>query len=101
MILTVVEGRPLSHKELGWERFTNAVLRAMNRELRGVIFLLWGDAAWEKEKLIDAVRHKVLVAGHPSPLSCEKHFKGCNHFGKVNAVLRDRGSSEIGWALPS
>ncbi|CAE7862749.1 ung, partial [Symbiodinium microadriaticum] len=72
---------------LGWERFTDAAIRTIDRELSGVIFLLWGKDAQSKAKLVDSSRHTVLIAGHPSPLSYEKHFKGCDHFRKVNAPL--------------
>lgn len=98
-VLTVAEGQPASHKNLGWERFTDAAMRALNYERKGVIFLLWGKDAKEKSKLLDTSRHTVLTAGHPSPLSYENHFKGCDHFRKVNALLAARGEPEINWAL--
>ncbi|CAE8645628.1 unnamed protein product [Polarella glacialis] len=98
-VLTVLEGKPLSHKNLGWERFTDAAIRTLSRERTGVVFLLWGEAK-EKAKLVDTSRHTVLSAGHPSPLTYEKHFKGCNHFQKVNELFASRGEAEINWQLP-
>eukprot|EP00930_Biecheleria_cincta_P082897 TRINITY_DN72539_c0_g1_i1.p1 TRINITY_DN72539_c0_g1~~TRINITY_DN72539_c0_g1_i1.p1 ORF type:complete len:327 (-),score=68.02 TRINITY_DN72539_c0_g1_i1:116-979(-) len=99
-LLTVLEGLPLSHKTLGWERFTDAAIRAVSKQRKDVIFLLWGKEAQAKAKLVDTSRRKVLTAGHPSPLSYEKHFKGCGHFRKVNELLAARGEQEISWQLP-
>jgi len=99
-VLTVLEGKPLSHKSIGWERITDAAIRAVSREQKGVVFMLWGREAQAKAKLVDATRHQVLIAGHPSPLSYERHFKGCNHFAKANDILASRGEAPINWALP-
>lgn len=99
-MLTVQEGKPLSHKSLGWERFTDAAIRSISREREGVIFLLWGREAQAKGKMVDGLRHKILSAGHPSPLSYENHFKGCGHFAKVNEILAQRGQPVIDWQLP-
>lgn len=98
-VLTAHEGRANSHKDFGWERVTDAAIRAVSREREGVIFLLWGDAR-AKAKLIDTNKHQVLCAGHPSPLSYEKHFKGCDHFAKTNDIFAARGQAEITWQLP-
>eukprot|EP00440_Ansanella_granifera_P019897 gb/GFBE01021619.1/.p1 GENE.gb/GFBE01021619.1/~~gb/GFBE01021619.1/.p1 ORF type:complete len:317 (+),score=67.39 gb/GFBE01021619.1/:1-951(+) len=98
-VLTVLEGQANSHKNLGWERFTDAAIRAVSRERKGVIFLLWGREAQAKAKLVDPSRHTVLIAGHPSPLSYERHFKGCNHFRRVNEILQERGEAVIDWRL--
>lgn len=99
-VLTVVEGQPNSHKSLGWERLTDAAIRAVSKDLQNVIFLLWGRDAQAKAHLVDRERHVVLTAGHPSPLSYERHFKGCGHFQKVNQLLSSRGEKEIVWSLP-
>lgn len=99
-VLTVVEGQPKSHKSLGWERLTDAAIRAVSKDLQNVIFLLWGRDAQAKAHLVDRERHVVLTAGHPSPLSYERHFKGCGHFQKVNQLLSSRGEKEIVWRLP-
>jgi len=99
-VLTVIEGRPLSHRNLGWERFTDAAIRALSSGRKDIIFLLWGNEAKAKSKIIDTSRHVVLKSGHPSPLSYEKHFKGCGHFQQVNEMLKSRNEPEIWWALP-
>lgn len=99
-ILTAVQGKPNSHKGLGWDRFTDTVVRTINREREGVVFLLWGPEVQEKAKLVDKSRHTTLLAGYPSPLTYEKHFKGCGHFKKVNEILSGRGQAEINWSLP-
>ena len=98
-VLTVCEGQPNSHKNLGWERLTDAAIRAVSSELRDVIFLLWGRDARAKAPLVDKSRHVILEAGHPSPLSYEQHFKGCNHFGRVNQELKGKNKEEINWNL--
>merc|ERR1712137_851070 len=100
MGLTVQESSPLSHKKFGWERFTDLAIRTVSSKCESVIFLLWGREAQTKAKLVDKLKHTILTAGHPSPLSYEKHFKGCGHFDKVNALLRDRKEPEIQWQLP-
>ncbi|CAK9006652.1 unnamed protein product [Durusdinium trenchii] len=100
-VLTVAEGQPMSHKSLGWERLTDAAIRAVNREREDVIFLLWGKEAQAKARLVDEGRHVVLTAGHPSPLSYERYFKGCGHFHKVNELLSSRGEPQITWNLPA
>ena len=83
----MVEGQANSHKDLGWERLTNAAIRATRDKRHGVIFLFWGREANGKSHLIDKSWHTVLTAGHPSPLSYERYFKGCGHFQKVNELL--------------
>ena len=95
--LTVTEGQALSHGKFGWEKLTDAAIRAVSREHRDVIFLLWGKEASLKARFVDKGCHVVLTAGHPSPLSYEKHFKGCGHFQKVNELLSARGDVEINW----
>ena len=98
-VLTVCEGQANSHKNLGWERLTDAAIRAVSSELRDVIFLLWGREARAKAPLVDRTRHVILEAGHPSPLSYERHFKGCNHFEKANQELKGKNKEEINWNL--
>eukprot|EP00927_Polykrikos_kofoidii_P021198 TRINITY_DN20141_c0_g1_i1.p1 TRINITY_DN20141_c0_g1~~TRINITY_DN20141_c0_g1_i1.p1 ORF type:complete len:509 (+),score=123.85 TRINITY_DN20141_c0_g1_i1:45-1571(+) len=102
-LLTTMEAeKPDSHKSVGWERITDAAIRSLNREKEGVVFLLWGDEAQAKGKMIDSSRHQVFTAGLPSPLSYERSFKGCGHFFKVNEFLVARGgeSAQIDWGLP-
>jgi uracil-DNA glycosylase len=100
-VLTVRAGEPNSHKDRGWERFTDDVIRAVNAQPRRVVFVLWGAYAQRKAALVDGDRHVVLQAAHPSPLAAKKGFFGSRPFSKVNAALRAAGESEIDWRLPS
>jgi uracil-DNA glycosylase len=99
-VLTVRAGEPNSHKGKGWETFTDAVIRAVNERERGVVFLLWGGYAAKKEALIDASRHAVLKAAHPSPLSAKRGFFGSGAFVDANAALEERGEAPVDWCLP-
>jgi len=96
--LTVEEGKPGSHEGLGWERFTDAIVKKLSEEKKNVVFLLWGQKAGEKSSLIDSSRHLVLRAAHPSPLSAHRGFFGCGHFKKANAYLVEHGKSRINWS---
>lgn len=98
-ILTVESGKPGSHFKLGWELFTDTVIKIINAYHLGVVFLLWGSYAKKKLKNICSQRHYVLLASHPSPLSCYKGFFGCRHFSKTNFFLKRQGKSEINWFL--
>ena len=99
-VLTVEMGRAASHRDRGWERFTDAVVRAVNAKPEPVVFMLWGSYAQKKAAFVDASRHLVLKAPHPSPLSAHSGFFGCRHFSKANAFLESRGLPPIDWALP-
>jgi uracil-DNA glycosylase len=99
-VLTVERGRAGSHHGKGWEGFTDAVVEHLNREREGLVFLLWGNPAQQKGKLVDPHRHRVLKAPHPSPLSAHRGFIGCGHFSAANAWLRQQGQTEIDWRLP-
>lgn len=88
-----------SHQGKGWERFTDAAIRCLSAERDGLIFLLWGRSAQQKEALIDRKRHHVLTAPHPSPLSAHRGFIGCGHFARTNELLRSQGSPPIDWSL--
>ncbi len=99
-VLTVEEGRAGSHQGRGWEGFTDHVIDVLNREREGLAFLLWGNYAQAKGKLIDTTRHAVLRAAHPSPLSAHRGFTGCGHFSAANRWLAARGLAPIEWALP-
>nr|WP_221200403.1 uracil-DNA glycosylase [Litorivivens lipolytica] len=99
-VLTVEQGQAGAHQGKGWERFTDAVIEAVNREREGVVFLLWGGYAQKKGQLVDPQRHCVLKAPHPSPLSAHRGFLGCRHFSKTNDYLKARGESPIRWELP-
>jgi len=99
-VLTVEEGRAGAHQGKGWEGFTDAIVQALDREREGLVFMLWGSYAQAKGKLVDARRHCVLRAPHPSPLSAHRGFLGCGHFGKANRWLQGGGKAPIQWALP-
>jgi uracil-DNA glycosylase len=99
-VLTVREAEPNSHKNQGWEAFTDAVIAAVNAHDEHVVFVLWGGYARKKKKLIDTSRHTVIESGHPSPLS-QKHFMGTKPFSKVNAALDEHGREPIDWAIPA
>ncbi len=98
-VLTVEEGKPGSHANMGWERVTDKIVEAVNLHQRGVVFLLWGSYAQKKGAIIDRTRHHVLTAPHPSPLSAHRGFFGCNHFVETNKILRQQGHTEINWGL--
>ncbi len=95
--LTVNAGEPNSHATCGWQTFTDAVIKKISDEKEGIVFLLWGKFAQEKEALIDTGRHYVLKAAHPSPYSADRFF-GCRHFSKTNEILKKQGKSEIDWS---
>jgi len=98
--LTVRANEPLSHSKIGWEEFTNNVISKISAEKKGVVFLLWGKFAQEKQVLIDETKHFVLKAAHPSPFSADKGFFGCKHFSKTNQLLTQQGLEPIDWKLP-
>ncbi len=98
--LTVRAHEAASHAGHGWERITDAAIRALAQEREGIVFLLWGRHAQAKRTMVDARRHLVLCAPHPSPLSASKGFFGCRHFSQANAYLVDRGIEPIDWSLP-
>ena len=95
--LTVEANTPMSHSKIGWEQFTDAVIKKVSDEKNGIVFILWGRFAQEKEKLIDSSRHTILKAAHPSPFSAYNGFFGCKHFSKTNAILKAQGKKEIQW----
>jgi len=97
--LTVRANQPGSHQRQGWETFTNAVIRELSARRVGLIFLLWGKFAREKETLIDSNRHYILRAAHPSPFSAFNGFFGCRHFSKTNGILQKHGLEEIDWRI--
>lgn len=97
-MLTVEATKPGSHKGKGWQKFTDAVISNLSKEREGIIFMLWGNFAKNKQKLIDADKHHILTAAHPSPLAGNA-FSGCAHFSKANQILSSRGETEIDWSL--
>jgi uracil-DNA glycosylase len=97
--LTVRANEPFSHANFGWADFTNAVIQKISDEKKGIVFLLWGKFAQEKQNLIDETKHVVLKAAHPSPFSADKGFFGCKHFSKTNDILVKQGAAPIDWKL--
>jgi uracil-DNA glycosylase len=100
-VLTVRAGEPNSHKDKGWEIFTDAVIRKVNEKESTVVFVLWGKYAQKKVSLIDTSRHKIVKCAHPSPLSASHGFFGCRPFSKINAALKAAGKPEINWQIPN
>ena len=99
-VLTVEMGRAASHRDRGWERFTDQIILEVNAKNEPVVFMLWGSYAQKKAAFVDTSRHLVLKAPHPSPLSAHSGFFGCRHFSKANAFVESRGLAPIDWALP-
>lgn len=99
-VLTVRAHQPHSHRNKGWEEFTDQAIRAVSARPDPVVFLLWGGPAQKKTRLIDAARHVVLASPHPSPLSARRGFFGSRPFSRTNAALRAAGKPEIDWQLP-
>lgn len=97
-VLTVRAGAAASHSGLGWQEFTDAVIRIISETQDGVVFLLWGNYAKTKAPLIDISRHHILAAAHPSPLARGAFF-GCRHFSRTNGILEYEGKSPIDWKL--
>ena len=97
-VLTVQAGSPASHSRIGWQEFTDAVIRTVSDRCEGVVFLLWGRFAQGKAALIDTSRHHVLMAAHPSPLAGGAFF-GCRHFSRTNQILLSEGKTPIDWQL--
>ncbi|MFT3947734.1 MAG: uracil-DNA glycosylase [Agriterribacter sp.] len=97
--LTVRANEPNSHAKIGWATFTDAVIQKVVEQKNGVVFLLWGKFAQEKQILIDETKHHVLKAAHPSPFSADKGFFGCKHFSKTNNYLIKQGLEPIDWKI--
>ena len=98
-ILTVRESEPGSHAQIGWQHFTNAVIKKLSENKKGIVFLLWGNYAKEKKVLINTNHHFILQAAHPSPFSAHQGFFGCKHFSKTNEILMQQGFEAINWSL--
>lgn len=97
-VLTVRSGQAASHSGIGWQEFTDAVIRYISDHCEGVVFMLWGNFARAKRELIDTSRHYVLEAAHPSPLARGAFF-GCRHFSSANTLLMQQGKTPINWQL--
>ncbi len=98
-ILTVEANQANSHKGLGWEKFTKAIIRVVDQELKNVVFMLWGKQAQSFSSMIDEHNHHILSAPHPSPLSAHNGFIGCKHFSKANEYLKNSGKTPINWTI--
>ena len=97
-VLTVRAHSPASHKNIGWEQCTDEIIKAVNKKDKPVVFMLWGNFAKQKIKLLTNPNHLILSSGHPSPLSC-RYFFGNNHFKKCNEFLEKNGEVPINWRI--
>ena len=98
-VLTVRAHQANSHQNKGWEKFTDAIIRAINEQDRPVVYLLWGRPAQAKISMLNNPKHLILKAPHPSPLSAYRGFFGCKHFSQTNAFLKANGLDEIDWQI--
>lgn len=96
-ILTVENGKPASHRDIGWETFTDDVITLLSTNKEHLVFILWGSYAKQKQNLIDQQKHLILTAAHPSPYSATNGFFGCKHFSKTNAYLEQHNQPPIQW----
>lgn len=96
-VLTVEEAKAGSHQKLGWEIFTDNIIKYISQNCSDIVFLLWGSPAIKKSNLIDANKHHILTSVHPSPLSAYRGFLGCKHFSKTNQILKKLNKEEINW----
>lgn len=97
--LTVIKDKANSHSKIGWDKFTDDVIRLVNEKNTPVVFILWGNFAKTKKELITNPKHLVLEGAHPSPLSAYHGFFGCKHFSKTNEFLKKKGLKEIDWQI--
>ena len=98
-VLTVREGQANSHKECGWETFTDDIILKLNQKDSPIVYLFWGACAAKKEQLVTNPKHYILKSVHPSPLSANRGFFGCKHFSKANAILVKNGLTPIDWQI--
>jgi len=98
-VLTVRANEPASHAKIGWTKFTDDVIISLSSQKKGLVFILWGNFAQEKIKLIDSSKHKILKAAHPSPFSAYNGFFGCKHFSATNEYLVKNNIDPIDWAI--
>lgn len=98
-VLTVRAGQANSHRDCGWETFTDEIIKILNDREKPIAFILWGGNARAKKRLITNPNHAVFEAAHPSPLSAHNGFFGCRHFSKANAFLEEQGLKPIDWSL--
>ena len=98
-VLTVEAGKPASHKDLGWEKFTDSVIRKVNEKSTPVVFILWGSFARSKKQLITNPNHCIIESNHPSPFSAYNGFFGSKPFSKTNQFLKSKGIEPINWKI--
>ena len=98
-LLTVRAHQAFSHRGIGWEQFTDAIIEAVDKEDRPIVFMLWGSPAQRKSELLHNSKHLVLKAPHPSPLSAYRGFFGCRHFSKCNEFLSEHGVEPVDWRI--
>ncbi|MCR5108882.1 MAG: uracil-DNA glycosylase [Lachnospiraceae bacterium] len=98
-VLTVRAHRAYSHKDIGWEQFTDAVIEVLNKTDRPIVFMLWGKPAQTKGEKLNNRNHLILKAPHPSPLSAHRGFLGCRHFSRANEFLAEKGLTPIDWQI--
>ena len=99
--LTVIGAEPNSHSKIGWEKFTDKIIESLNKRKEPVVFILWGNNAKSKEKLITNTNHFIIKSVHPSPLSASRGFFGSQPFSKTNKFLKSIGEEEIDWQIES
>ncbi|WP_054028003.1 uracil-DNA glycosylase [Bacillus sp. FJAT-28004] len=99
-VLTVEDGNPNSHQGMGWERFTDSIIAALNDREKPVVFILWGKNAESKAKHINADKHHLIISPHPSPFAARKGFFGSKPFSRANTFLELIGSEPIDWTIP-
>lgn len=100
-VLTVRASQAFSHRDKGWETFTDQIITKLNERPEPIVFMLWGSPAKAKKSLLSAPQHKILESVHPSPLSAHRGFLGCKHFSQANKLLRELGQDPIDWARTS
>jgi len=98
-VLTVEAGKAHSHAKIGWQHFTDKIIHCLNDHPEKIVFLLWGSPAQQKGRLVNAYKHRILTAPHPSPLSAHRGFLGCRHFSKANELLQQMNRGTIDWSL--
>lgn len=98
-ILTVRANQPASHKDIGWQNFTDKIIDTINNKRENIVFLLWGSFAKSKKNLINVSKHLILEAAHPSPFSAHSGFLGCRHFSKTNNFLIEKNIEPVNWEI--
>lgn len=98
-VLTVEKDKPASHKQIGWEQFTNAIIKKLNEKKEPIVFILWGNFAKSKKEYITNPNHYIIESTHPSPFSANYGFFGSKPFSKTNEFLKSEGIKEINWEI--